>query len=116
MLRFIADENFNNAIVRGVFRVSPVLDLCTVQDAGLAGTADIELLNWAATHRRVLLTHDVQTMRKYATNRVVSGLAMPGVIEVPTICVARRVIHDILLLNECCEDGELEGQIIRLPM
>jgi hypothetical protein len=36
MLRFAADENFNNDIVRGVRRRNPGVDIVRVQDDGLS--------------------------------------------------------------------------------
>lgn len=40
---------------------------------------------------------------------------MPGVIEVNTLAAIGRVIDDFLLLVECGQDGDLEGQIHYLP-
>jgi hypothetical protein len=40
---------------------------------------------------------------------------MPGVIEVSTDARIGQVIDDILLLIDCCFDGELAGQIYYLP-
>ena len=40
MLRFAADENFNNDVVRGLLRCKPDLDIVRVQDVGLRGADD----------------------------------------------------------------------------
>lgn len=40
MLLLIADENFNNDIVRGLLRRKPELDIVRVQDMGLSGADD----------------------------------------------------------------------------
>ncbi len=40
MLLLVADENFNNDIVRGVLRKNPGLDIVRVQDVGLRGADD----------------------------------------------------------------------------
>lgn len=40
---------------------------------------------------------------------------MPGVIEISTDAPTGRVIEDILLLIECSQDGDMEGQIQYLP-
>jgi predicted nuclease of predicted toxin-antitoxin system len=66
MLLLLADENFNNDIVRGVRRRHSTIDLVRVQDIGLSGADDRALLSWAAQNERVLLTHDVATMTRYA--------------------------------------------------
>ena len=47
MIRFLADENFNNAIIRGSRHVSPSLDIVRVQDVGLSGADDPSILEWA---------------------------------------------------------------------
>jgi hypothetical protein len=44
MLFLIADENFNNAIVRGLLRLKPNLDIVRVQDVGLSGADDPTIL------------------------------------------------------------------------
>jgi predicted nuclease of predicted toxin-antitoxin system len=61
MALFLADENFNNQIVRGVLRQSPDIDIVRVQDVGLSGADDPDILAWAAQERRIVLTHDVAT-------------------------------------------------------
>ena len=83
MLKFLADENFNRRIVRGVRRKLSELDVVRVQDViGLSGTSDPELLEWAANENRLLLTHDTTTMAGIAYDRVNAGKKMPGVVEV----------------------------------
>lgn len=48
MLRFAADENFNNDIVRGVRRLNPAIDIVRIQDEGLSAANDPTVLEWAA--------------------------------------------------------------------
>ncbi|BAZ79520.1 DUF5615 family PIN-like protein [Sphaerospermopsis kisseleviana CS-549] len=115
MLKFLADENFDNTIVRGLIRRNPNIDIIRVQDVGLLGKDDVTILAWAATENRVLLTHDVATITRYAYERIAAGEMMPGVIEVSTDARIGQVIDDILLLIDCCFDGELAGQIYYLP-
>jgi predicted nuclease of predicted toxin-antitoxin system len=61
MLR-LADENFNNDLIRGVLRRRSDVDSVRVQDAGLSGADDPAVLAWAAGEGRILLTHDVTTL------------------------------------------------------
>jgi hypothetical protein len=116
MLLLAADENFNSAILRGVLRVKPDLDLVRVQEAGLTATDDPIILEWAAKEDRVLLTHDAATMTKYAYERLNAGKYMPGIIEVSRKVPLGIAIDDIFLIAETCQHGELEGQIIYLPL
>ena len=116
MLRLAADENFNNNIVRGLIRRQPELDIVRVQDVGLYGADDRTVLAWSAQEERVLLTHDVSTITKYAYERIQAGKSMPGVFEVNRSVSIGRAIEDILLLAECSLDGEWEGQVRYLPL
>ena len=70
MLRLLADENFNHDLIRGVLRRLPSLDLIRVQDAGLREADDPAILEWAARERRVVLTHDANTMPAFAYDRI----------------------------------------------
>ena len=115
MLRLVADENFDNTIVRGLLRRRPSIDIVRVQDVSLSGMDDPTVLAWAAEEHRILLTHDVATITRFAYDRVVQGLPMPGVIEVSTNEQVGKVIEDILLVIDCSLDDELEGQIQYLP-
>lgn len=116
MLRLAADENFNSDIVRGLLRRDPTLDIVRVQDVGLSGADDPIVLEWSAQEGRVLLTHDVTTVTRYAYERVETGKGMPGVFEVSRAVPIGRAIDDILLLAECSNDGEWEGQVHYLPL
>src|SRR5437879_2157692 len=116
MLRLAADENFNNDIVRGVRRRNPAIDIVRVQDAGLSAADDPAILAWAAQSGRVMLTHDVATMTRYAYDRVRETKPMPGVFEVGRHVSIRVAIEEIVLLAECGLDGEWEGQVRYLPL
>jgi len=116
MLRLAADENFNNDLVRALLRRRPDLDLIRMQDAGLTGAADPEVLEWAARENRMLLTHDVTTITRHAYARAAAGQGMPGVIEVSRTVPLARAMEDILLLTELSREGEWEGQILYLPL
>jgi predicted nuclease of predicted toxin-antitoxin system len=57
------------------------VDVVRVQDIGLTGADDPTVLARAAEHGRVLITHDVETVTRFAFERVDTGLPMPSVIE-----------------------------------
>jgi predicted nuclease of predicted toxin-antitoxin system len=115
-VRFLADENLDNDIVRAILRQSSTFDVVRVQDVGLTGANDPTVLAWAAAERRVLVTHDVNTIPRYAYERVSRGENMPGVIIVPQRAPITRCIEDLLLLAECGEDRECEGRVLFLPL
>ncbi len=115
-MKFLADENFDNTIIRGVLRRKPDVDVVSVRDVGLAGKDDPTVLEWAAQENRVLLTHDVATITRYAYERMAAGKSMTGVIEVTFDAPIGRVIEDLLFILDCSLEGELEGQIYYLPL
>jgi hypothetical protein len=116
MLRFAADENFNNDIVRGLLRRKPDLDIVRVQDAGLSGADDSRVLEWTAKEGRILITHDVSTMTRYAYERIQRHKPMPGIFEVSRNLPIGNVIEDLLLLAEYSLDDEWDGQVRYLPL
>ena len=116
MLKLLADENLNNDIVRALLRRSPSLDIVRVQDVGLSGADDPTVLAWAAEHKRVLLTHDVTSLTRYAYQRIEREQEMPGVFEISRAVPMGQAIEDVLLLAECSLESEWEGQIRYLPL
>jgi hypothetical protein len=58
----------------------------------------------------------VNTVTKYAYQRVAAGLEMPGVVEVPRWLPIGQAIEEILTLAECSQEGEWEGQVIYVPL
>jgi predicted nuclease of predicted toxin-antitoxin system len=115
-MKFLADENFDNTIIRGLLRRKPDVDVVCVRDVGLAGEDDPTVLEWAAQENRILLTHDVATITRYAYERIAAGQVMTGVIEVTFDASIGRVIEDLLFILDCSLEGELEGQIYYLPL
>lgn len=116
MLLLAADENFNGNIVRGLLLRQPALDLVRLQDVGLSGAEDTVVLAWAAQEGRVLLTHDVSTITRYAYERIQAGQPMTGVFEVSRDLPIGRAIEEILLLAQCSLEGEWQGQVRYLPL
>lgn len=116
MFRLLADENLNANIVRGLRRRMRDLDLISVQALGLTGSDDPTVLALAADQRRVLVTQDAQTVTRFAFERVDAGLPMPGVIEIVPGANLGTVIEDLALVVESYDQGDLEGQVIYLPL
>ncbi len=116
MPRFLADEDFNNHVVRGLRRRRPEIDIVRVQDVALGNAKDPLVLAWAAVNERIVLTHDISTLPDFAGARIQRGERMPGVVIAPRRLSIAQVIEDLLLLAECSREGEWEGRIIYLPL
>ena len=116
MLRLLADENFKGDIVRGLLLRRPDLDIVRVQDIGLAGADDSELLAWAAENDRIILTYDRATMPNWAYERLAAGQRMASVFVFDDHCPVGRAIEEILLVVECTQQPEWLGQVVYLPL
>ena len=114
-MRLLTDENLNGSILRGLIRRLPELDLIRVQDVGLMNTDDRQILEWAASDGRILLTHDVATITMYAYERVNQGLVMTGVVEVMAEAPIGKIIDDLELFICCSNPEEYEGQVLFIP-
>jgi len=116
MLRILVDENFNQRILRGVVNQIPNLDYIIVQKTELEGSDDPSLLAWAAGQQRVILTHDVNTVTKFAYDRIRSNEFMQGVIVVPKALAIGIAVEELAILIVCSDPEELENQVKYVPI
>lgn len=116
MTRFATDEDFDNRILRGLLRHQPDLDIVRIQDTHLTGADDSAILEWADQQSRILLTHDVSTMTRYAYERIRTGKSIAGIIEVPQSMPVGQAIEDIVTIVVCSSTEELKNQIQYLPL
>lgn len=117
MLRLATDADFNGKVYRALLRKLSELDMVRAQDVGLRTAEDPEILAWAATEGRILLTHDRDTMSGFAYQRVAAGLSMPGVFVIRD----RRnqigqMVEDILIPVLCSDQDEWKDQVQFLPI
>lgn len=111
MFSLLADENFNNNIIRGLLIRKPNVNLIRVQDVGLSGEDDPVVLEWAARNDYILITHDVESIPCFAYERIKSGLMMPGVFIANQEVPIGQLINDLLILIECSEQKEWMNQV-----
>ena len=116
MICFLVDHNFNEHIVDGLTRRDASLDFTRARDVGLAQAADPAVLEWAAAHGLVVLTHDRQTLVGFAYDRVVGGLPMPGVFLIADDLPASRAIDEIQLAANCLSEEECKNRVWYFPM
>lgn len=116
MLRLLTDEDVHDDIIRGLRRREPSLDIVRALDVGLYHTPDPDILAWAASQNRILVTGDLNTMVGFAWNRVRLGETMPGVLALLENIGAGRVIDDILLVALCFPPEEMKDQVLFLPL
>ncbi len=116
MLRYLADEDFDNRILKAFRRREPELDWIRVQDVGLSGCEDESVLQFAAESQRVVLTRDVSTMTSAAYRRIERAQPMPGLVVVPHRMAIGQAIEELLFLAKQSASDEWEGQVVWLPL
>lgn len=116
MPRVLTDQNFNARITSALPSRIPNLDLVTAQDAGLSTTPDPELLEWCADERRILLTHDRQTMAGFAWSRIAAGDGVADVVIVDDRAGSTTVLADLELLLTGYGADDWQGRVEYVPL
>ena len=116
MLALLADENFKAQIQTGLRRRFPTVDLVSVQDLEARGLSDPDLLGRAASENRVLLTHDGNTVPRFAYERLESGASMAGVVVVPDRMAIGQAIEELSFLIEGGVPEDVELRVLYLPL
>ena len=116
MVLLLIDENLNHRILRGLRRAAPALDYVIAQNLGLRGAVDPEVLARAADARRIVVSHDLRTIPKYAYERIKAGRPMPGVIAIPDALPIGQAIEELILIVECAQASDLENRVLYLPL
>jgi Domain of unknown function (DUF5615) len=114
-VKWLADECFDNDIIRGLLRRSPDLDLVRAQDVSeVAGRDDKTLLAWAGKNGRMVLTHDVATM--VPALQLQDQLLLTAIVIVPDSLPIGLIIEDVLLLDQCSRETDWTAGVIYLPL
>ncbi|HXI90586.1 MAG TPA: DUF5615 family PIN-like protein [Blastocatellia bacterium] len=116
MLPVLIDENLDQRILRGLRLQVPNLNYVIVQETELRSSGDPALLAWAAEHQRVVVTHDVNTIPKYAYERLRMGEPVAGVVIVPEDLAIGIAIEELAVLIECSEMEEMANQVKYVPI
>lgn len=114
-IRYQADADLNQAILKGVLRREPKIDFQTALTAGLEGVKDPEVLAIAAQQGRILISHDRRTMpSEFAT--FITSSQSSGVIIVSRKLSFETVIEELLLIWAASDEEEWINRIAKLPL
>ncbi|MEX2215501.1 MAG: DUF5615 family PIN-like protein [Phycisphaeraceae bacterium] len=115
MLRFLADEDLNEAFTHGI-RTRGSIDWRTVREVGLGGMDDPAILEWASSQSRIVVTHDVNTMTAAGKQRIMAGLYTPGVVVIHQDDPVGPILQELLIVAHCGDAEDFENQICFLPL
>lgn len=114
-VRFQADADLNQNIVRAVRRRDPAIDFQTAHDARLYGMDDDVVLAQAAEAGRLLVSHDYRTMPTHFATFVTTRTSA-GVLLVSQALPVAEVVEDLLLIWEASEAEEWINRFDTLPL
>ena len=109
-IKFQADADLNDDIVKGVKRRFPEIDIQNAKDAGLEGLDDPMLLALAADEGRILITHDRRTM-PFHFAEFISERNSAGVIVVSKKTSISTVIDELVLIWVALTAEEFQNRI-----
>ena len=113
-LRLYMDEHIHAAITQGL-RTAGV-DVLTVQEDGMSGISDPELLDRATELGRVLFSQDSDLLAE-AAMRQSSNAYFAGVLYGHRLNLTiGEFINDLELIAQACEEEELANTVVYLPL
>jgi len=113
-IRFQADADLNEDIVKGVLRREPGINFRTATSAGLRGLSDLEVLTLAAQEGRVLVSHDRRTMPRIF-GQFIRTETSPGLFLVSQKTDLLVAIENILLAWIASDAEEWVNRVIAIP-
>lgn len=114
--RFLADQDLNEHILRGVLRREPAIEFVELRDVGLEKRSDTEVLAYAAAESQIVVSHDVNTMSAAARVRLDAGQPMSGLLLVHQLTPLAPVIDSLVLIWVASEAEEWLNQVWFLPL
>jgi predicted nuclease of predicted toxin-antitoxin system len=116
-IRFLADEDIDADIIRGLRSREPAIDMLDVKTAGLRGTKDPALLEIAAQQNRILITYDRHTMTRHFRDRFDTGKSTPGIfVLLQQRSAIGEAIEWLLLVWAASSAEEWRDRIVYLPL
>ncbi len=113
-VRFLADNDLNEAIVRGVVRCDPRVDFRSAHSAPLHGLDDSAVLALAAEDNRILVSHDFHTMLIHF-REFTRAHRSPGVLRIAQDLPVGRAIDLFLLVWEGSVAADWDNRVSLVP-
>ena len=115
-IRFLADEDLDEAIVEGLRQAEPAIDIFNAKSSNLRGAKDPALLEYAASENRILVTYDRNTMTRYYIRRMAAGEPCSGLFVVPQCAAVGEVIESLVVIWAASQAEEWHDRIAYLPL
>ncbi len=113
-IRFQADADLNQRIVRAVRRGQPAIDFQTADEAQIRTLNDPEVLATAAAEGRIVVTHDRTTMPVHFAT-FIGRQESPGVFVLSQFLPLKLAAEELIMIWEASEAEEWTNILQFLP-
>lgn len=114
--RFLADNDLNDAIVRGVARREGAVEFARLRELGLERNSDQEVLRFAGREHWFVVSHDVSSMTAAAFGLLAGSEPMNGLLLVDQRDPVAPTIDSLVLIWTASEAEEWIGLVEHLPL
>lgn len=114
-IKFQADADLNERIIDAVRRRNPAIDFQTADEAGIRGLPDPEVLAFAASEDRLLVSHDCNTMPTHFAQFVASRHS-PGVFMIAQDLPIGSATDGLILVWEASDAKEWIDVLEWIPL
>ncbi len=115
-VKFQADADLNEDIVKGVLRRVPEIDFQTATEATFGGVKDEDVLKITSSQKRILVSHDRKTMPKHFADFIQENKSY-GVFIIPQKPeIISQIIEDLILIWSVTDAEEYIDSIRTLPL
>jgi hypothetical protein len=114
-VRFQADADLNQIIVKATLRLESSIDFQTAPVADLEGLDDRQVLKLAAAQNRILVSHDRRTMPRHFAEFILTENS-PGLLIVSQKTAVSRAAQDLFLIWSITEPEEWINRLRSLPL
>lgn len=114
--RFLADEDLRAAIRSAVLRHDPRVEFPTIVQMGWGGRPDDAILDLAAAHGLIVVSHDMRTMPGVAAERIRRSAPMAGLMVAPQLYPVSPIADELILIWFASTAEEWIGRIEYLPL
>jgi hypothetical protein len=115
MIRFLADASLHDGIVTGCLRPEPAIDFLSAHEATLEGVPDPEVLAFATSQNRILVTSDLRTMPRHFGDFLEANSQCSGVFLVKQRVPLADVIDAQVLIWSASDADEWENRVVEIP-
>lgn len=113
---FLADNDLKDQIVEGLLRRESGISIVRAREIGLQSKPDAEVLEYAHRARRIVISHDVNTMPAAAYARMAAGEEISGLLMVKQTSPVGPIIDSLLMIWSSSSASEWREVVAFLPL